>query len=102
MKMSIKTLTKLAYAAKCSSIFITASPVRKLYIMVHRLFLDTFDLHVIGFMAPELLKKEEYDWSVDYFTLGVTLYEFIAAKGPFRSRGEKVTSSFFAFFQVIS
>ncbi|XP_069501413.1 rhodopsin kinase GRK1-like isoform X2 [Ambystoma mexicanum] len=43
-----------------------------------------------GFMAPELLKGDEYDWSVDYFTLGVTLYEMIAAKGPFRSRGEKV------------
>lgn len=42
-------------------------------------------------MAPELLKGEEYDYSVDYFTLGVTLYEFIAAKGPFRTRGEKVT-----------
>ncbi|KAJ8410501.1 hypothetical protein AAFF_G00194050 [Aldrovandia affinis] len=43
-----------------------------------------------GFMAPELLKGEEYDYSVDYFTLGVTLYEMIAAKGPFRTRGEKV------------
>ncbi|XP_041127794.1 rhodopsin kinase GRK1-like [Polyodon spathula] len=43
-----------------------------------------------GFMAPELLRSEEYDFSVDYFTLGVTLYEMIAAKGPFRSRGEKV------------
>ncbi|XP_016422140.1 rhodopsin kinase-like isoform X2 [Sinocyclocheilus rhinocerous] len=43
-----------------------------------------------GFMAPELLKGEEYDYSVDYFTLGVTLYEFIAAKVPFRTRGEKV------------
>ncbi|XP_078525503.1 rhodopsin kinase GRK1-like [Lissotriton helveticus] len=43
-----------------------------------------------GFMAPELLKGDEYDWSVDYFTLGVTLYEMIAAKGPFRTRGEKV------------
>ncbi|XP_070685506.1 rhodopsin kinase GRK1 [Pempheris klunzingeri] len=43
-----------------------------------------------GFMAPELLKGEEYDYSADYFTLGVTLYEFMAAKGPFRTRGEKV------------
>ncbi|KAJ8003415.1 hypothetical protein DPEC_G00148080 [Dallia pectoralis] len=43
-----------------------------------------------GYMAPELLKGEEYDWSVDYFTLGVTVYEFMAAKGPFRTRGEKV------------
>lgn len=42
-------------------------------------------------MAPELLKGEEYDYSVDYFTLGVTLYEFLAAKGPFRTRGEKVS-----------
>ncbi|XP_048458570.1 rhodopsin kinase GRK1 [Rhincodon typus] len=43
-----------------------------------------------GFMAPELLKGLEYDYSVDYFTLGVTLYEMIAAKGPFRYRGEQV------------
>ncbi|XP_062840607.1 rhodopsin kinase GRK1 [Anolis carolinensis] len=43
-----------------------------------------------GFMAPELLKGEEYDSSVDYFTLGVTIFEMIAAKGPFRSRREKV------------
>ncbi|XP_054851127.1 rhodopsin kinase GRK1 [Eublepharis macularius] len=43
-----------------------------------------------GFMAPEMLKGEEYDSSVDYFTLGVTLFEMIAAKGPFRSRGEKI------------
>ncbi|XP_072302429.1 rhodopsin kinase GRK1b isoform X2 [Eucyclogobius newberryi] len=43
-----------------------------------------------GFMAPELLQKKEYDYCVDYFTLGVTLFEMIAAKGPFRIRGEKV------------
>ncbi|XP_078415666.1 rhodopsin kinase GRK1 [Cetorhinus maximus] len=43
-----------------------------------------------GFMAPELLQGLEYDYSVDYFTLGVTLYEMIAAKGPFRYRGEHV------------
>ena len=50
-------------------------------------------LRPTGFMAPELLKGEEYDSSVDYFTLGVTLYEMVAAKGPFRSRGEKVRRS---------
>ncbi len=44
----------------------------------------------VGFMAPELLLKEKYDYSVDYFTLGVTLFEMIAARGPFRVRGEKV------------
>lgn len=41
-------------------------------------------------MAPELLQGEEYGFSVDYFALGVTLYEMIAARGPFRARGEKV------------
>lgn len=41
-------------------------------------------------MAPELLQKKEYDYTVDYFTLGVTLYEMVAAKGPFRCRGEQV------------
>lgn len=50
----------------------------------------TNDVHNLGFMAPELLEKKEYDYTVDYFTLGVTLYEMIAAKGPFRVRGEKV------------
>ena len=44
----------------------------------------------LGFMAPELLQKKAYDYSVDYFTLGVTVFEMIAAKGPFRTRGEKV------------
>ncbi|XP_071775811.1 rhodopsin kinase GRK1-like [Centroberyx gerrardi] len=43
-----------------------------------------------GYMPPEMVKGEKYDTSVDYFTLGVTLYEFIAAKNPFRERGEKV------------
>ncbi|XP_004450820.2 rhodopsin kinase GRK1 [Dasypus novemcinctus] len=43
-----------------------------------------------GFMAPELLRSEDYGFSVDYFALGVTLYEMIAARGPFRARGEKV------------
>lgn len=45
-------------------------------------------------MAPELLRGEEYDFSVDYFALGVTLYEMIAARGPFRARGEKVGAGF--------
>ncbi|CAB1346474.1 unnamed protein product, partial [Coregonus sp. 'balchen'] len=43
-----------------------------------------------GFIAPELLKGKKYDTSVDYFTLGVTMFEFMAAKNPFRERGEKV------------
>lgn len=54
-----------------------------------------------GFMAPELLKGEEYDYSVDYFTLGVTLYEFLAAKGPFRTRGEKVNALYELFSEHV-
>ncbi|XP_010901292.1 rhodopsin kinase GRK1b [Esox lucius] len=46
-----------------------------------------------GFMAPELIENKEYDYTVDYFTLGVTLYEMISAKGPFRTRGEKVENT---------
>uniref|UniRef100_A0A3Q3ISF2 Protein kinase domain-containing protein n=1 Tax=Monopterus albus TaxID=43700 RepID=A0A3Q3ISF2_MONAL len=41
-------------------------------------------------MSPEMLKGENYDVSVDYYTLGVTLFEFIAAKNPFRNSWEKV------------
>lgn len=48
-------------------------------------------------MAPELIDKREYDYTVDYFTLGVTLYEMIEAKGPFRVRGEKVLCATAAF-----
>lgn len=44
-----------------------------------------------GYMPPEMLKGDKYNTSVDYFTLGVTLFEFLAAKNPFRNRGEKVS-----------
>uniref|UniRef100_A0A4W5Q977 G protein-coupled receptor kinase 1 a n=1 Tax=Hucho hucho TaxID=62062 RepID=A0A4W5Q977_9TELE len=33
------------------------------------------------FMAPVLLKGEKYDTSVDYFILGVTLFEFMGTRG---------------------
>lgn len=53
-----------------------------------------FTLSFVGYMPPEMLKGEKYDMSVDYFALGVTLYEFMAAKNPFRNRGEKVCYPF--------
>uniref|UniRef100_UPI00398EA2F5 solute carrier family 35 member G3-like isoform X1 n=2 Tax=Pristiophorus japonicus TaxID=55135 RepID=UPI00398EA2F5 len=46
-----------------------------------------------GFMVPEMLRGEPYNFCVDYFRLGVTLYKMIAGKGPFRVRGEKVPAS---------
>lgn len=45
-------------------------------------------------MPPEMLKGEKYDTCVDYFSLGVTLFEFLAAKNPFRNRGEKVSCKY--------
>lgn len=42
------------------------------------------------------------DTSVDYFTLGVTLFEFMAAKNLFRERGEKVTHSILPPFHVLT
>ena len=51
-------------------------------------------------MAPELIQKKDYDYTVDYFTLGVTLYEMVVAKGPFRVRGEQVSPLFWVFAGV--
>lgn len=56
----------------------------------HHVPCPSLHCYLAGFMAPELLRGEEYGFSVDYFALGVTLYEMIAARGPFRARGEKV------------
>lgn len=60
------------------------------FLIVAHLVVVFIFLFFAGYMAPEMLKGEKYDSSVDYFTLGVTLYEFMAAKNPFRNRGEKV------------
>jgi len=34
-------------------------------------------------MAPEVLKGEEYDFTVDYWSLGCMLYEALAGYPPF-------------------
>ena len=37
----------------------------------------------IGYFAPEMLRKETYNQTVDYYLLGVLLYEMLVGKLPF-------------------
>ncbi|CAB1348764.1 unnamed protein product [Coregonus sp. 'balchen'] len=43
-----------------------------------------------GYMAPEILKKEPYRMSVDWWALGCSIYEMVAARLPFKDYKEKV------------
>lgn len=38
-----------------------------------------------GYLAPEMIKKETYDYTVDWFSYGCMIYEFLFGKSPFRS-----------------
>jgi serine/threonine protein kinase/Tfp pilus assembly protein PilF len=52
--------------------------------------------HVIGtmpYMSPEQLQGEPLDASSDIFSLGVTLYEMLAGKHPFKDKSAAVTMS---------
>ncbi|KAG9494476.1 rhodopsin kinase GRK7 [Eleutherodactylus coqui] len=42
-----------------------------------------------GYMAPEILKDESYSYPVDWFAMGCTIYEMVAAHTPFRDPKEK-------------
>lgn len=41
-------------------------------------------------MAPEILKEEDYSYAVDWFAMGCSIYEMIAARTPFKDFKEKV------------
>jgi len=41
-------------------------------------------------MAPEILKREPYRTSVDWWALGCSIYEMVAGRLPFRDHKEKV------------
>uniref|UniRef100_A0A8C5N7L1 G protein-coupled receptor kinase n=1 Tax=Gouania willdenowi TaxID=441366 RepID=A0A8C5N7L1_GOUWI len=43
-----------------------------------------------GYMAPEILKQESYRMSVDWWALGCSIYEMVAARLPFKDFREKV------------
>ncbi|XP_074847809.1 G protein-coupled receptor kinase 4 [Carettochelys insculpta] len=44
----------------------------------------------VGYMAPEILKNENYTFSPDWWGLGCLIYEMIQGQSPFRKRKEKV------------
>ncbi|XP_062241235.1 rhodopsin kinase grk7-b [Platichthys flesus] len=46
-----------------------------------------------GYMAPEVLKQEYYRTSVDWWALGCSIYEMVAARLPFRDFREKVQNT---------
>ncbi|KAK2912638.1 rhodopsin kinase grk7-b [Channa argus] len=43
-----------------------------------------------GYMAPEILRQEYYRMSVDWWALGCSIYEMVAARLPFKDFKEKV------------
>ncbi|XP_070826620.1 rhodopsin kinase grk7-b [Chaetodon trifascialis] len=43
-----------------------------------------------GYMAPEILRQENYSMSVDWWALGCSIYEMVAARLPFKDFREKV------------
>ncbi|KAK2847076.1 hypothetical protein Q5P01_010075 [Channa striata] len=43
-----------------------------------------------GYMAPEILRQEYYRMSVDWWALGCSIYEMVAARLPFKDFREKV------------
>ncbi|XP_044210140.1 rhodopsin kinase grk7-b [Thunnus albacares] len=43
-----------------------------------------------GYMAPEILRQENYRMSVDWWALGCSIYEMVAARLPFKDFREKV------------
>ena len=42
-----------------------------------------------GYMAPEVLFNKDHDYSVDYFSLGVILYELLMGKRPYHGHSKK-------------
>lgn len=43
-----------------------------------------------GYMAPEILRQENYSVSVDWWSFGCSIYEMVAARLPFKDFKEKV------------
>ena len=48
-----------------------------------REFLIAFFPGTPNYIAPEILRGEDYSFSVDWWALGVLLYEMLAGRSPF-------------------
>ena len=42
-----------------------------------------------GYMAPEIILKQNYNYSVDFYAIGVICYEMITGKRPYLGRTKK-------------
>ena len=42
-----------------------------------------------GYMAPEVLFRQNHGFAVDYFAIGVIVYEFMNGKRPFEGKCRK-------------
>jgi serine/threonine kinase 32 len=48
----------------------------------------------MAYMAPEVVGKRGYTWNIDWWSLGVTIFELLFHKRPFDGRNaEKMTDS---------
>jgi len=42
-----------------------------------------------GYMAPEVMCRQNHSFEVDYFALGVIIYEFMLGRRPYYGRNRK-------------
>ncbi|KIK54540.1 hypothetical protein GYMLUDRAFT_1022588 [Collybiopsis luxurians FD-317 M1] len=48
----------------------------------------------MAYMAPEVLARKGYSWQVDWWSLGITIYELLCSKRPFDGKNaERMTSA---------
>ena len=40
------------------------------------------------YLAPEIIKDKQYSYSVDWYSLGLVLYEMLTGSNPFRNGHE--------------
>ena len=46
----------------------------------------------MAYMAPQIVEKKGYSWQVDWWSLGITMYELLFHKRPFDGRNAEKTT----------